>query len=309
MQFNKELKAALYSRLSSPVFITFAIFWAIFNFDAALILFFKDIEISEKIELLRAEYLASAWTTFWKPALYTAGYQFTYPIINAISFWWNTKARVWKETKKVNLEVKKPISIKEHQALRMRISELDELYSDSINEKSEKEIKILELENNLKVKSLEKKNHSEKHAMEISHENVKYAELLKEHKEYVQIFSNAAQAREDEQNEHAQVLANLTQAYEDEKKGAISLKAALRREMKEIETDLTKHSELESEVKRLRRDILVEKSVFVDLNGVLDSYYVGQDKIKNIMHDLRLTRLKNSKKSVDALAHHSRAPI
>lgn len=145
--FSKELK----ERLSNPLFYSFLLSWAAFNWKILLGLFFynnQELRIdgyTSYLDLVSKNLSAS--NTLWKPLLVASLYTFIFPFIRNLILAFNSWIKTWGNTWRLKISKASKISISKYVQLREIYDERTALLQEVL----EKEGKILndyELEKN-----------------------------------------------------------------------------------------------------------------------------------------------------------------
>lgn len=208
---SNDLKAALYSRLSSPVVGAFLISWCIWNIDAVLVVAFGSDPMQERISYVMANYLQSYWDRAICPTFFAIVWVLCYPPVSKWLFNYWEDARVENEKTRLKLAGSKSISAEEHQHLLTTIKEHKDKYVDLWGENKEQESQLKDL----------RQRHKE-HLILISEHNVLKEKLensvneiskLKNEIENLHIMENNFRAEFDEHYDDLSKERNQLKAY------------------------------------------------------------------------------------------------
>ncbi|WP_422134944.1 hypothetical protein [Endozoicomonas sp. ALD040] len=158
---SDDIKASLYTRLSSPLAGALMLSWVIWNIDAVLVIAFENKSMSERIAFVNDQYLTSFLFDWFAPVALGIAWILIYPVLSRIIFkYWETQ-RVEKEKTRIKLLGELPITPDEHMRLLKEVSDSKQKYVEvhEVNKKQSAEIENLIAKNNgLESASLALKN-------------------------------------------------------------------------------------------------------------------------------------------------------
>lgn len=150
---SNDIKAALFSRLSSPLGGTFLISWVLWNIDAVLVIAFENTPMSHRIIYVNQVFLEDKLSTWGYPFISAMVWIIAYPWLSRLVFEHWERQRVEKERQRLKMSGNTPISAETHAKLQKQIQEQKDKYAEAIS--AEEELKKTVVEREKEVERLE----------------------------------------------------------------------------------------------------------------------------------------------------------
>lgn len=156
---SKSIKASMYERATSPLFGSFLIYWAIWNYKTILIVL-SSMKVKDKISYIENELYESFWTVLLDCAIY--------PLLSAVLFiliypypskwiyeYWNNRQKEFKLIKQ-KIDDETPMTLEEARKVRRELLRLEKNYDEEISIKNNEIVRLKDIVSSLEITVREK---------------------------------------------------------------------------------------------------------------------------------------------------------
>ena len=134
----KDFKASLYERTASPLFVTFAASWSLWNYRLILAVLSSaelEMKLARLDKLVPIEWYERAWQFGIGPLATCLAFLFIYPFpARWVYQFWQTQQKILKETRQ-KIEDETPLTLAEARQIRTQFRELELRYKKDTDEK------------------------------------------------------------------------------------------------------------------------------------------------------------------------------
>lgn len=137
-ELRKSINSILYQRVSSPLFGTLVLSWAIWNWKIIYLTLFVD---AKEIEQNKIEYISTELNDsnflIWYPLISTIVLLTLVPFVSNGAYWLNLKFDKWKKDQKNSIEKKQLLTLEQSIQLREEVVESEKKFNNLMQSKND----------------------------------------------------------------------------------------------------------------------------------------------------------------------------
>jgi len=136
-ELTKSINSTLYERVTSPLFGTFMLSWAIWNWKIIYLTLFVS---ADKVKVTKIEYISSNYSDIHLLVTYPIVSTFflltVFPFIANAAYWSHLKFQKWKTDKKHQVELSQLLTLKQSIQIRTDIAEQEKEFNELLTSKN-----------------------------------------------------------------------------------------------------------------------------------------------------------------------------